>query len=927
MEARIISDRRQWDEFVAGAVQCNVTQSYEWGQLLTTLDGEVLYVGVVNDQGKMCAAMLLLVSRVAVSNSVYFYAPRGPIIDDPESPAMTVLLNYVKALAHKYHAFMLKVEPGVKDNDPKWLSALHRRGFVPNPEALHLRHEWVLDIRPDEQTLLAGMKKTWRYCVRLASRKDVTVRRGESLADINTFYQILQTTSQRDTFMIYDKSFYEKLVALYGQSQNVALFIAEYEGQALGAALLVKMGRWCWYMYGASSNEHRDRMPNHLLQWTAMRWAKEQGCWYYNFRGIPDVLEESQPMWGVYLFKSGFGGYAMRSLETHDLVYNPLLYRLYRGWLDGRSWLKDVRARRHARQSESEQQEKQNDNEQGKAAPSEAEKPATASGVHQAETKPATEKQPRQPGQRKQAKPSQNEQPSEHRDAARQEVVVSESTIPAIQLEEVAASEKPETQPVTMQEAGEVVNEPKTAEDPVYEVVASESEIPEIQLEAEQEAVAGESDIPASATQSALTQEVGEEANEPKVVEEVVASEQPDETQPDLAQEVGDVASELSVAEEPIHEIVASEKPDETQPDLAQEVGDVASELSVAEEPIHEVVASESTIPETQPELDQEAREVAGETDIQNSQVEIKPENTPSTEQRDVEEQPVYKTLQSTWLEFQEQPAQIEYGQHNQSQKAQLEDQQEIPASATYMQPEPQVEQLEFPPLQDQINDDGKSIYSETQMRIVQVDAPPTGEQQGGEAIEARGEPLQAEHGTREAQPEQESEQVQVEELVQPMITEQLVGELRPGFVELEARPIGEQTEREEEQGKIMVQDESKMIEEQPEGEIEPAQVEAPFAYQEAEEESEQPAIEESVERTKTKAEEVVKELEKRANARKQAEEKLEKRTNASKQAEEEAEDQEASNEETQKLPRVEMAQKYAKSRKPMGPNGSRPNE
>ncbi len=421
MEARIITNRQQWNEFVAGSEQCNVTQSYEWGQLLTTLDGEVFYVGVVDEGGKMCAAMLLLVSHVAVSNSVYFYAPRGPIIDDPDSPAMTVLLNYVKALAHKHHAFMLKIEPGVADNDPRWLSALHRRGFVANPEALHLRHEWVLDIRLDEQNLLADMKKTWRYCVRLASRKDVTVRRGESLADIDTFYRILQTTSQRDTFMIYDKSFYEKLVELYGQSQNVALFIAEYEGQALGAALLVKMGRWCWYMYGASSNEHRDRMPNHLLQWTAMRWAKEQGCWYYNFRGIPDVLEESQPMWGVYLFKSGFGGYAMRSLETHDLPYNPLLYRLYRSWLDGRGWLKDVRARRNNRQLEAEKPETQEKQSEQVENPPKATTTQTATESKQAERPERAEKQPkqqkqsRQPQEQKlprQPEPSQTEQPS-----------------------------------------------------------------------------------------------------------------------------------------------------------------------------------------------------------------------------------------------------------------------------------------------------------------------------------------------------------------------------------------------------------------------------------------------------------------------------------------------------------------------------------
>ncbi len=482
MEARIITNRQQWDEFVAGAEQCNVTQSYEWGQLLSTLDGEVLYVGVVDDRGKMCAAMLLLISHVSVSKSVYFYAPRGPIIDDPDSPAMTVLLNYVKALAHKHHAFMLKIEPGVADSDSKWLSALHRRGFVVNPEALHLRHEWVLDIRPDEQALLAGMKKTWRYCVRLASRKDVTVRRSESLADIDTFYRILQTTSQRDTFMIYDKSFYEKLVELYGQ--NVALFIAEYEGQALGAALLVKMGRWCWYMYGASSNEHRDRMPNHLLQWTAIRWAKEQGCWYYNFRGIPDVLEESQPMWGVYLFKSGFGGYAMRSLETHDLSYNPLLYRLYRSWLDGRSWLKDARARRHNKQLETEkleQQEKQSDGEQA-----ETEKPAKATtnqisvASKQTEQKEETaEKEPKQARHQKQPPTPPVAQPSSPRTEDEQQ---------ARQAERIAYGSKSAYVEIQIQPTIEQINEENQLDE-------GEIELQTAQIEAQPEPVRTESGL------------------------------------------------------------------------------------------------------------------------------------------------------------------------------------------------------------------------------------------------------------------------------------------------------------------------------------------------------------------------------------------------------------------------------------------------
>jgi lipid II:glycine glycyltransferase (peptidoglycan interpeptide bridge formation enzyme) len=251
---------------------------------------------------------------------------------------MTVLLNFVKAEARKRGAFMLKVEPSVADDDARWLVALQKRGFQPTPYASHVRHEWVLDLRPDEKTLLAGMKEKWRYNIRLAGRKGVTVRRGQGQADLDTFYRIYQTTSERDQFFIHDKGHYEDAMRLFSEGDRAALFLAEYEGEAIAGIIVLLYGRWSWYMYGASSNEQRNLMPNHLLQWNGMQWAKAHGCWYYNFRGIPDVLEEGQELWGVYVFKRGFGGYAMRSLETHDLAYQHLVYTVYRRLLDVKRW-------------------------------------------------------------------------------------------------------------------------------------------------------------------------------------------------------------------------------------------------------------------------------------------------------------------------------------------------------------------------------------------------------------------------------------------------------------------------------------------------------------------------------------------------------------------------------------------------------------
>src|SRR5438046_6798385 len=240
MEARIITDRQQWNEFVAASRCCNITQSFEWGELAPHLGAEAMYAGVVDEQGNLCAAMLVLISTAPVLHRTYFYAPRGPVIDEPDSPAMTVLLNFVKAEARKRGAFMLKIEPSVEDGNTSWLTALHKRGFRPTPYSSHFQHEWVLDLRPDEKTLLAGMKEKWRYNIRLAGRKGVIVRRGEGQADIDTFYRIYETTSTRDEFFIHNKTHYEDILRLYSNEDRVALFLAENEEKAMIAIIVLR---------------------------------------------------------------------------------------------------------------------------------------------------------------------------------------------------------------------------------------------------------------------------------------------------------------------------------------------------------------------------------------------------------------------------------------------------------------------------------------------------------------------------------------------------------------------------------------------------------------------------------------------------------------------------------------------------------------
>ncbi|GCE26272.1 methicillin resistance protein [Dictyobacter alpinus] len=333
MEACLITDAQKWNDFIATSPFGAITQTYEWGILARRAESIPLYCGVLDDQDNLCAAMLILVMRLPKINNSYFYVPRGPIITDPDSAALSFLLHFVDSLARKYNAFMLKIDPVADQHDAVWLQAFAHHGFMATDSFIHGRGEWVLDIYPDEKQQLAHMKEKWRYNVRLAQRKGVKIRQGHTPEDIQIFHTILQETSERDQFFIHAVDHFEYLMKLFEEGEKAELFLAEYEGQAIAGIIVMRSGQWCWYRYGASSSQGRNVMPNHLLQWTSLQWGREHGCTHYNFMGIPAVLTEAEgpkdPNWGVYNFKRGFGGQARCAMRSQEKPYNPTVYRLY----------------------------------------------------------------------------------------------------------------------------------------------------------------------------------------------------------------------------------------------------------------------------------------------------------------------------------------------------------------------------------------------------------------------------------------------------------------------------------------------------------------------------------------------------------------------------------------------------------------------
>jgi lipid II:glycine glycyltransferase (peptidoglycan interpeptide bridge formation enzyme) len=172
------------------------------------------------------------------------------------------------------------------------------------------------------------MKPKWRYNIRLAEKKGVeTVQAGPD--DFPEFYRVYKETGERDNFIVRPYDYCRLEWQMFLDAAMASFWLARYEGQTLAGIMPFALGRRMWYFFGASSNLHRNLMPNHLLQWRAIQWGRSLGCTEYDMWGIPDVLEEGQPLWGVYLFKQGFGAEVVRWAGAHDQVLQPALYALW----------------------------------------------------------------------------------------------------------------------------------------------------------------------------------------------------------------------------------------------------------------------------------------------------------------------------------------------------------------------------------------------------------------------------------------------------------------------------------------------------------------------------------------------------------------------------------------------------------------------
>jgi peptidoglycan pentaglycine glycine transferase (the first glycine) len=329
-----VTTAERWQAVLSQLPMSHPLQSWAWGEFKSRWgwSARPLLLSVH-------AAALVLKRQAPGLRLSILYVPRGPLLDYTDGALRRVMLAQLERLARVEGAIYVKIDPEVAaawgtdgvQRSPigrKFAEEMAARGWRLSADQVQFRNTVELDLTRSEDEILGAMRPKTRYNIGLARRKEVVVRPGTA-ADFPQLVAMYLETAARDSFAARPAAYYLDAWQTFYAAGMAQPLIAEHDGRALAAVIIVHDGRRAIYMYGASTQLERPRMPNYLLQWEAIRWARAQGYEVYDLWGAPDEFLETDALWGVWRFKAGFEGRVVQHIGAWDYPARPFWYWLY----------------------------------------------------------------------------------------------------------------------------------------------------------------------------------------------------------------------------------------------------------------------------------------------------------------------------------------------------------------------------------------------------------------------------------------------------------------------------------------------------------------------------------------------------------------------------------------------------------------------
>lgn len=322
MNLQPIDKKEIWEEFLAKCEEKTFLQSWNWGEFNKMMGERVWRFGVYEKDE--LTALALVVETVA-KRGTFLLVPHGPVtqyeIGNRKYEVLKILLEKLKKIAKEAKASFIRVSP-IWERSPENEEIFNKLGFRRAPILVHPEASWKLDIRPSEEELLMGMRKTTRYLIRKAQKdRDLKIFQTQELKHLETFNRLYQQIVDMRRFIPFSLVYLKNEFTVFNNDNQISLFFGKYKNEIVASAFVIFWSNIGFYHHAALSPKYHKIPIAYLLQWEAIREAKKRGCVLYDFWGYVSPTEHPHHPWaGPTLFKMGFGGRKSEYVKTQDFV-------------------------------------------------------------------------------------------------------------------------------------------------------------------------------------------------------------------------------------------------------------------------------------------------------------------------------------------------------------------------------------------------------------------------------------------------------------------------------------------------------------------------------------------------------------------------------------------------------------------------------
>ena len=273
---------------------------------------------------------IFILERELGMGKTFLYAPEVSM-DNVSVKTLSELAQKAHMFSSRAICFRLELFNPLGEGESSVVADLTKAGYRKAFEETQPEHRQQVDISKDETTILAAMKEKGRYNVKVANRKGVEVRFSADTKDVEVFYELFRATAGRNGFAIRSKEYFESLCEMLFRHKLGELVIATYEGQPLTALIITYYDGLASYLYGASSNEHRNVMAPYKAHFEAMKRAQKRDCTVYDLLQVaPANASANHHYVKLTQFKERFGGERVDLIGGWDYVYQPFWYQLFK---------------------------------------------------------------------------------------------------------------------------------------------------------------------------------------------------------------------------------------------------------------------------------------------------------------------------------------------------------------------------------------------------------------------------------------------------------------------------------------------------------------------------------------------------------------------------------------------------------------------